>query len=251
MLYLVGLGLFDEKDLSVRGLELLKNADEIYAEFYTSFYWGSVERIEKLVGKKITVLSRSDVEEHPQENILADAACKDVCFLVCGDPMVATTHIDLVLRARKQGITTKVIHSSSVYSAVGETGLQIYKFGKTTTLALPEKGFKPTSPYDVIAENKERGLHTLVLLDVKAEEKKYMTVAEGVKLLLEMEKEKNKGAFTEETLCVGVARLGGDEKIMYCSAKKFASIDFGPPPHIIIVPGKLHYMEEETLQFYA
>jgi len=241
MLYLIGLGLYDEKDLSLKGLEALKASDMVYAELYTSFFGGNLDNLEEVIGKKITILSRADVEEHPNENILKDAKDITVSFLVCGDPLVATTHADLIIRARKLGVETKIIHSSSVYSAIGETGLQLYKFGKTTTLAYPEQGYKPTSPYDVIAENRERGLHTLVLLDVKAEEDRYMTVSEGVKLLLE------NGIAYPDTLLVGCARLGADSKIVYAPAEKLVETDFGGPPHVILMPGKLHFMEEEML----
>lgn len=247
MLYLVGLGLHDVKDLSLKGLEALKKSDRIYAESYTSFYSSDKKEIEEMAGKKVAVLERADLEEHPQDNVLAGALDEAVCLLVCGDPMVATTHIDLVLRAQKMGVETRIIHSSSIYSAVAETGLQAYKFGKTTTLAYPEKGYRPTSPYDAVAENKKRGLHTLVLLDVKAPEKRFMSVSEGMSLLLEMEAEKKGGVVEPDTVCVGAARLGGDAKIAYAPAKTLAEADFGPPPHVIIVPGKLHYMEEEAL----
>ncbi|MFH1836327.1 MAG: diphthine synthase [Methanobacteriota archaeon] len=242
MLYLIGLGLYDEKDLSLKGLEVLKASDMVYAELYTSFFGGDLGKLEELSVKKITVLSRADVEEHPGGNVLKDAKEKTVSFLVCGDPLVATTHADLIVRARKLGIATKIIHSSSIYSAIGESGLQLYKFGKTTTLAYPEQGYKPTSPYEVIAENKKRGLHTLVLLDVKAEEDRYMTVAEGVKLLL------GNGVVSSNIKLVGCARLGEDSKIVYSTAEKLAETDFGGPPHAILVPGELHFMEEEMLE---
>ena len=41
MFYLVGLGLFDAKDISLKGLECLKSVDKIYAEFFTSRLFGS------------------------------------------------------------------------------------------------------------------------------------------------------------------------------------------------------------------
>jgi diphthine synthase len=221
----------------------------VYAEFYTSFFGGSISALEALIGKKITVLSRSDVEEHPEESVLRDARGGDVSLLVCGDPMVATTHVDLALRARKLGIDVKIIHASSVYSAVAETGLQIYKFGKTTTLPYPEKNYRPTSPYDAIAENKERGLHTLVLLDVKADQKRCMTVSEGAKLFLEMEAEKKRGILAPESLCVGVARLGAEDCVIkYASLRELAKTEFGDPPHALILPGKLHFTEKEFLE---
>lgn len=36
MLYLVGLGLADEKDITVRGLEIVKKAERVYLEAYTA-----------------------------------------------------------------------------------------------------------------------------------------------------------------------------------------------------------------------
>jgi diphthine synthase len=204
-----------------------------------------------LCGKKVILLERSDLEEHPEENVLKYAVDKKVCLLVSGDPMVATTHSDLVLRARKKGISVSFVHASSVFSAVAETGLQIYKFGKTTTIAYPEGSYFPMSPYDVLKQNKDAGLHTLCLLDVKAGEGKYMSVSEAVELILRMEESKKQDVFTKDSLCVGVARLGGDLKIKAGKASEIAKTDFGKPPHILIIPGKMHYMEEEFLKFFS
>ncbi|MDD5112191.1 MAG: diphthine synthase [Candidatus Altiarchaeota archaeon] len=251
MLYLIGLGLSDEKDISLRGLEALKGSERVYFESYTGFFNGDLGRLEALCGRKIKALSRGDVEEHPEENVLKNALQGTVSLLVLGDPMVATTHVDLLLRARKKGIRTIVIHASSVYSAVAETGLQIYKFGRTTTIAYPEGSYFPTSPYDALGENRERGLHTLCLLDVKAAEGRYMTVNEAIGLLLRMESEKREGRFSGSTPCVGVARLGGDSTIKYGPVIKLLEADFGRPPHVLIVPGKLHYMEEEALKAFS
>lgn len=36
MLYLVGLGLADEKDITVKGLEVVKKAERVYLEAYTA-----------------------------------------------------------------------------------------------------------------------------------------------------------------------------------------------------------------------
>jgi diphthine synthase len=103
------------------------------------------------------------------------------------------------------------------------------------------------SPYDALAENLLRGLHTMCLLDVKAEEGRYMTVNEGLRLLKEMEESKKGGIIRDDTPCVGIARLGGDSTILYGPAKKLISAEFGGPPHVLIVPGKLHFLEGEML----
>lgn len=251
MLYLIGAGLFDEKDISLHGLEKLRESDFVYIELYTGFLHADLKKLEALCGREIKTLARKDIEERPEENVLRDAEHKTVSLLVPGDPMVATTHVDLLLRAKKRGIKTEVIHSSSIYSAVAETGLQVYKFGRTTTIAYPEGNYFPESPFDVVRENLERGLHTLCLLDVKADQSRYMTVNEGIRILLDIAVRRNDPLFNEKTPCVGIARLGGDATIKYGPAKEVMKLDFGGPPHALIIPGRLHYMEEEALKAFS
>ncbi|MBN2013769.1 MAG: diphthine synthase [Candidatus Altiarchaeota archaeon] len=248
MLYLIGLGIHDEEDISLRSLNILKKIDKVYAEFYTNAFNGDLGRLEGLIGKKILILSRQDLEERPDENILKYSLKEDAALLVSGDPMIATTHSDIVLRAGKSGIKTRVIHSSSIYSAVMETGLQAYNFGKTASIPYPEKGYHPTSFYDVLRDNLKLGAHTLFLLDVRAEEDRYMTVNDAIRILLQIEEKRRESIFTEETLCIGAARLGGDSLIRYGKAKDVKDYDFGKPPHILVVPGRLHFMEEEMLE---
>ena len=246
MIYLIGLGLFDEKDISLKGLEACKDADEVYAEFYTSRLHAPVSKIEKLIGKKIKVLKRSQVEE--DQEFLKAAKKKKVAFLVAGDPLSATTHTELVLRAKKEKIRIQVIHSSSILTAIGVTGLQLYKFGRVTTLPYPYKGHIADSPYDVIAQNLTIGLHTLVLLDIKAEENKYMTANDAIKILQKIEEKHNEGIFTPDTKIVVLARAGSSKPLIrYGTIAKLVTEDFGKPLHVLIVPSKLHFMEEEFL----
>jgi diphthine synthase len=247
MLSLIGLGLHDEKDITLKGVEAAKGADVVYIEFYTSPWRGSLKALEKVIGKRIEKLQRSDLEEKSKK-LIEEAKKKDIAILVPGDPLVATTHASLLTEARKEKIKVRIIHSSSIFSAVAETGLHIYKFGKTATIAYPEKNFFPKTPYDILAENLKNGAHTLFLLDVKSAESRYMTVTEAIDLLQQLEEKEKKGVFTTETKCVGAARLGGDEFIRFGSAKELMRIDFGPPPHVLIVPGKMHFSEEEYLE---
>ena len=250
MLYLVGLGLFDEKDVSLKGIAVIKECDLVYLERYTSPWKGDLRNLEKIAAKKIKEIERSDLEEN-SKSIVGEATEKDVAILVPGDPLVATTHSALVLEARNNGVKVGIIHSSSIFSAVAETGLHIYKFGKTTTVAYPEGNFSPKTPYNVLEENKKNKSHTLLLLDVKSEKNRFMTVNEALGILLEIEREENKDIFSNETLCVGVARLGGDILIKAGEVKKLKKIDFGPPPHILIVPGELHFTEKEFLDMFG
>ena len=249
MLIFVGLGLYDEKDVSVKGMESIKDSDLVYAEFYTSRLMGtSVEKLEELYDKEIVLLSREDVEVHP--DWLVQAQDKKVAFLVGGDPMVSTTHLDIRLRALKMGIETRVIHSSSIVSAVsGLSGLQNYRFGRSTSVPYPYytggKKIVAQSPYQVVMDNIDRDLHTLLFLDIQ--EDRYMTVNEGSQLLLEMEMMAEKEQL-HRSLGVGVARAGsGDARIKADWLPNLADYDFGGPLHTLIVPAKLHFMEAEAL----
>ncbi|WP_297549337.1 diphthine synthase [Thermococcus sp.] len=252
-LYFIGLGLYDEKDITLKGLEVVRKCDRVFAEFYTSLLAGtSIDRIEELVGKPIVRLNREDVELNFEKIVLPEAKEKDVAFLTAGDPMVATTHPDLRIRAKKAGVESYVIHAPSIYSAVAITGLQIYKFGKSATVAYPEKNWFPTSHYDVIKENRERGLHTLLFLDIKADRGRYMTANEAMDILLKVEEMKKAGVFTPETLVVVLARAGSlNPTIRAGYVKDLISEDFGRQPHVLIVPGRLHIVEAEYLVEFA
>ena len=249
-LVFVGLGLFDEKDISLRGVEEIREADAVFAEFYTSMMPGlSVQKLEGIAGKEIKIVSRRTLEEEDGKPILQEAKKEKVAFLVPGDPLIATTHVDLRIRAERQGIKTRVIHGASIVSAVvGLSGLQNYKYGRSVTIPFPEKGFAPETPYKVILENRVMGLHTLCYLDIKAEEQRYMTVEEGLRSLLDMEKRKKAHVITLSTLVLGVARAGSDNPIVKAGyVGDIMNHDFGDPPHTLVFPAKLHFMEAEAL----
>lgn len=248
MLYFIGLGLYDEKDISLKGIEALRKSDTIYAEFYTANLFGTtLDTLKFMIGKDITVLSRSEVEE---ENIILEIAKeKDVAFLTAGDPLIATTHTDLMMEAKKRGIETTVIHSSSILSAApGLAGLQAYKFGKVTTIPFPEENYFPHSPYTAVKANIEFNAHTLVLLDIRADENRYMTVNEGLEYLLRVEEERKERILTEDTIAVGIARAGSNKPFVRADKiKNLINEDFGGPLHCMIIPAELHFMEAEYL----
>lgn len=245
MLTLVGLGLVDERDLSLKGLKAIKEADKVFLENYTS-QWKGREGLENLTNKKIERVERSDLEEE-MERILDLSEDKDVSVLIPGDPLVATTHVELLLQAKKRGIETKIVHSSSIYSAIAETGLQIYKFGKTTTLPIPQKNYRPGSPYQVIKENKERGLHTMALLDIKD---RPMEVSEALEYLLEMEEEKQSGVISEDTKAVAFNIDEEGTNMTYKKVSELLETDF-PTPAVLILPSELHEKEEEALEAFS
>ncbi|MCJ7443134.1 MAG: diphthine synthase [Methanotrichaceae archaeon] len=253
MLFFIGLGLYDEKDISIRGLETIRAADEVYAEFYTSHLIGaSVQDLEKIYGKKVNILSRNEVEENP--SWLINAKDMDLAFLVGGDPMISTTHLDLRLRAIEMGIKTRVIHSSSIVTAIsGLTGLQNYRFSRSTTIPFPytSRGNRvvPETPYNVLKENLERNLHTMLFLDI--EDTRYMTINEGATLLLETAESFDDESLKDQ-LSIGIARAGSEQATIKADIlENLRKFDFGDPLHFLIVPAKLHFMEARALLVLA
>ena len=167
MLYLIGLGLGDVTDITVKGLETVKKCDKVFLEAYTSLLLNSeIGTLEKYYDKEITIADREMVESEA-EIILEPARTKDVAFLVVGDPLGATTHTDIILRAVEKGIGYKVIHNASIMNAIASTGLQLYNFGDTVSICLWKENWKPTSFVDKIIANLRNGLHVLCLLDIR------------------------------------------------------------------------------------
>jgi diphthine synthase len=249
-LVFVGLGLHSEKSMTLQGVEEAKTAKKVFAEFYTSLMPGlSISNLEKLVGKGITILSRKDLEDDCAKKVLESAEKGKTVLLVPGDPLIATTHVDLRIRAKRQGINTRIVHGASVISAViGLSGLHNYKFGRSVTVPFTDGDVVADTAYSVIEENKKRGLHTLCFLDLKAEEKRYMNVNEGLQALLNVEQQKHKRVVTSDTIAVGIAQAGSNSPIVKADAvKTLLRFDFGTPPHTLVFPGKLHFMEAEAL----
>ncbi|MEJ2280681.1 MAG: diphthine synthase [Candidatus Bathyarchaeota archaeon] len=253
-LVFVGLGLYDEKDITLRGIEELKEADTVFAEFYTSIMPGfSIKRLEKIIAKKVVIVSRFMLEDEDGKQLFESAKKGKTVFLVQGDPMIATTHITLRIIAEKKGIKTRLIHNASVSSAVRSiSGLQNYKYGKSVTVPFCDNGSVSETPYNVILNNKKMGLHTMCLLDIKAEENRYLTINHALETLLDLEVKKKNQIVTPKTFVVGVARAGSPDSVVKADyIENIINHDFGPPPHSLIFLGNLHFMEAEALIILA
>lgn len=241
MLYLVGLGIWDEKDISLKGLEICKKADKIYAELYTAKWGGSLQTLEKMIKKDIKLLERRDLEEE-SEKILEEARKKDVVVLIPGDPLAATTHIHLISEAKRLDILFQIIHSSSIFTCIAETGLSLYNFGRVVSLVEWSEKNKPLSFYEYVYKNWTLGLHSLILLDID------MGISRGLEILLEAEKKMGKSLFTKDTKLVVASRLGSKKPtILYAPLQELVSWNL-EPPGVIILPGNLQFFEEEFLE---
>jgi diphthine synthase len=243
MLTFIGLGLYDERSITVEGREALRAADRAYAEFYTSELIGTtIDDLESYHDVEIEVRDRAGVEQHP-EDVLEAAEREDVAFLTAGDTMISTTHVDLRLRAHDRGIETRVIHGVTAQTAASAlTGLQNYRFGRATTLPFPyahgADGL-PASVTGTIGANRADGLHTVVYLDIKAERREYMTADVGAELLAET---------YPDLVGVVVARAGSPDPLVEAGTMTdLADRTFGDPLHLFVVPGECHLLEADAL----
>lgn len=236
VLYLIGLGLNDERDLGSRAKKIAENA-ECYCELYTSKWFGSIANLQAEVKNRIKIVDRKFLEEEA-DKFVEKARKKRIVLFVPGDPLCATTHINLLAESKKRKIKVRVIHNASIFSAVGETGLQLYKFGKTATV--PFSGHIEAVK-NALEINKKAGLHTLLLLDLKAEESTYMHPEVALELLV------HKKVLNKNSKVIIASRLGKTSDIRFGTAKELMKTKLDTPA-VIIVPGKLHFAEKEFLK---
>lgn len=266
VLFVVGLGLGDEKDVTIRGFEAVKSCKRVYLEYYTSVLGIDHLKLKEFFNVEI-ILADRDMVECQAENIYENAKSENVAFLVVGDPLCATTHTDIILRAKKLGITVEVIHNASVMGAVASSGLQLYQFGYTVSIPLFEGEWRPDSFYERIKYNSAGGMHTLCLLDIKMKEPdpdamcrgqlrmlppRFMTVAIAVEQLLEVESRRKEGVLAESSLAVGMARLGQQtQKIVFGTLVELLRVtSLGGPLHCLALCGALHPLEVEALEYF-
>jgi len=248
MLFFIGLGIHGAKGIPLIGLDITKKAEKVYLDVYTSpISQDEINSLKSLISKEIIKVGRDFIEDGRE--IIDQARKKDVVLIASGDPMVATTHIDLRLRAEKSGIKTSVIHGSSILCALsGETGLHVYNFGKSVTLM--RSGLTPSSTvYEVIHDNLMRGLHTTILLEYDHSTGFFLKPDEALKSLMSMEEDFEQGILDDETFLIIASRMGSNSQIL--SGGKLGSLihkDYGEPPHVIIVPGRLHFTEMDALK---
>lgn len=214
------------------------------------------------------IIADRELVESGSDDILQDAQDKDIAFLVVGDPFGATTHTDLVLRARELSIAVQSIPNASILNAIGTTGLQLYNFGQTVSMVFFTDTWRPSSFYDRIKENISIGLHTLVLVDIKVKEQsyedmargrkvyqppRYMTVAQCAGQMLEIEEERKEEVYSSDSLAIGAARVGSREQRLACGTlRELSEADLGPPLHSLVLLGKrAHDLERDYIRAFA
>lgn len=235
-MYLIGIGL-GKNDINLKSLEIAKKCDVLYLENYTSKGCGAKD-LEKIFDKKIEKLDRGMVES---EFLVREAKDKNVGVLIYGDCLFATTHISLILDAIKDKVKFEVIHNNSVFNYLGDVGLSLYNFGKIGSITFDSK---VDAPYTILKDNLKINAHTLFLLDLDVENKKFMNIKEGLRYLLD------KGM--KNRIVIGCAGLGSKDRIIKAGmAKEVLNYKFNKYPQCLIIPAdKLHFIEEEVLNLW-
>ncbi|MEM0001156.1 MAG: diphthine synthase [Desulfurococcaceae archaeon] len=247
MLVFVGLG-YSTRHLTLEAVEELKSADVIYIDVYTSIYEDPLTKIIELnPDAEVIIARRKDLEGASAREVIEKARRGKVVIAVPGDPFIATTHDAVLADALRQGIEVRIVNGISIVTmAFSRLGLQSYRFGKHVTLVYPTH-FRPYSSIEVIYDNLKRGLHTLVLLDLRVEERKAMTIQEAVDVLLELDYLN----VLKDQLALGVARLGWrDEKVCVDVLPGLKLKKFPPPPHSVVVLARLDPVEEELIKYW-
>ncbi|MDE1861147.1 MAG: diphthine synthase [Candidatus Micrarchaeota archaeon] len=254
MLYLIGLGL-DIKDVSVKGLELIKSADRILLEKYTTpLSEEYLSWLRSQTTNAIELIERPALEERAKETIKY-AQKQDLAVLVPGDPLIATTHHILFDIARANGIKAEVVHSSSIFSAaIGESGLDVYRFGPPTTIARWSAKYRPVSFLDVIRMNISSNQHSLILLDIDPDTKAPMALEDALRLLSLAEDERHYGIIKGQLPILILGNVGKADKLLaytnFGSARGLAD-KFTGKTLTLIIPCNPNFAENEGLSHFA
>ncbi|MAG02577.1 diphthine synthase [Candidatus Pacearchaeota archaeon] len=234
MLYLIGLGL-NEKSISLEAKEAVKKCKKIYLETYTVNFPYKINTLDKSIGKKITSLKRDRVESN---NLVKEAKKQDISLLIYGSPFFATTHMSLIEECKKTKTRYKIIYNASIFDAIAETGLQLYKFGKISSMPKWEKSYQPSSFLNYIKENKKINAHSLILIDPE------LNLRDALNQLESSAKEKN----IKLNKIIIASNLGTKKgKIYYDTPPKLKSKKTDSP-FCLIIPGKMHFLEEEVIK---
>ena len=239
MLYLMGTGINDEQDLTLREISILKGCDEVLFEGYTSLSRINIRNLEEMIEKNIIMCERKDIE-NDEEDILKRAKNKDIAILVIGDPLIATTHVMYLVDGFQMNVKVKVVNNVSILNAVGKTGLEIYKFGRIGSIPWQDS----RSFYEYLMTNLKNDMHTLCLLDIDAKNNKFMNFKEALTKIVNLNKNDDI-KINEAVVCCALGTK--DERIIYDSIDNLMKTECSIYPQCVIIPAKMHFMEKDSL----
>ncbi|HLQ03853.1 MAG TPA: diphthine synthase [Nitrososphaerales archaeon] len=242
----VGLGL-GARGISLEGVVAIREADTCYLEYYTTPHEPTLlKELENETGRVMTVVDREFVEDGRE--ILKEARDSRVVLAVPGDPMIATTHNDLRVRAIGQKTETAVVHAATITSsAASASGLHYYKFGRTITITRETLDMMQQA-YHTIQSNLLQGLHTLLLLEFDVQDGEGAAPQAVFEGLLSAEKNFRREVLSEETFALVLSRIGRkDPELRAGYLKDLRKTNYGEQPHCVVIPGGLHFTEIEAV----
>ena len=247
MLWFIGLGVSGISELSDRTISVLKDAEVVYLESFTSpISETEKEQLENICDGEFKIAKRWLVEDGTE--ILDNAQKRETVLISYGDPYIATTHLELKTRAIRDNIETKTIHSSSIVSSlIGEVGLHYYKIGKILTIMNDSKSM--ITPYNTIFHNLLSKSHSLILLEYNEDKSFFLSPQNAMSLLLDVENTLNGKIISPDTFVIIASRIGkNDQRIISGKISNLIKKEFGEPPHSIIIPGSLHFTESDAVK---
>ena len=191
-----------------------------------------------MYGKKVILADRNLIESNFSD-IIKKAKTQDISLLIPGDVFSATTHISIYQEAKSLKVNVEIYNNASILTAVGMTGLELYKFGRTASI--PFENTNITTPIEILNSNQKSNLHTLFLLDLNPKENKFLSIKEAITYL---------ETHNIKTKALGCARLGTKDFIIKSGTlKKLKTKNYGKPPYCLIIPAKnLHFIETEMFE---
>ena len=255
MLKLIGLGISADL-ITLRSLLELAKCKRILVDSYTSIWFPSIDSLIdmlKKLNKDCAKVYRESLEGKAISEIIAMSREEDVCIAVIGDPLIATTHSSLIVEAFKQGVEVEVIPSTTILSvAISLSCLQVYRFGKCVTLVKPRNNIVFEYPIHVIEENRNRNLHTILLLDLDVVQGYYMTPKEAANLLVKLQERLGKKVLEYDDYVIILGAIGsecGFVQVLKLYELMESEDRYDTPPYTMIIPAKkLHPVEEECIE---
>ena len=247
MLWFIGLGVSGISELSDNTISIIKNAEIVYLESFTSPISEDEKiQLENISSGKFKIAKRWLVEDGNE--ILENAKERETVLISYGDPYIATTHLELKTRAIKDNIETKTIHSSSIVSSlIGEVGLHYYKVGRVLTIMDDPKSI--ITPYNTIFDNLLNRMHSVILLEYNEDKSFFLEPQDALSMLLGCEEKQKRKIISSETFGIVASRIGkNDQRIISGNVGNLIKNKFGEPPHSIIIPGKLHFTESDAVK---
>lgn len=247
MLFLVGLGL-SEREIPIGTIEVCKNC-ELYVDKFTSMVSDkTLDYITELTGKRITELTRQDMEENAGD-IVQRAATKDIAILVGGDPLMATTHKIIYIEAKKRNVNTEIVHANSIITtAIGESGLDFYRFGAICTIPRWTEHYSPVSFYEKIERNLTNKEHSILLLDYDAKKQTTLEIKEAIETLEKADSTYKKGIINSKTKIILLHNMSlEDSKVLSTTTERAKKLEVSGV-NIIILPAELTDIEKEAVE---